>query len=593
MSGKKALRIGAVLVTLALVATACPKAKKPTVKEAIPFGNNKNGANFNGWNNAEATKLIKASDKELDETKRVADFKRIGQLSREDVASIPLYAKQIILTWNSARLGQNLDFNAGQTGFSYELNKWALSGGDTTTLKFGAEQWPTCLNPVTACANSSWMWWLTLPMYPQLVALDNNNDFIPSPLIKKIPNEADGTLTKDPFTLTYELNPLTWADGTPITGEDIKFTWQTVMQTPDAISRIGYELITDVVTAGNKVTIKFKEPYAPWKTLFGGGAAGICEKAAFPKGPNITKEFATNVPFSGGAYKFESYSDEEMVLSANAAYKGPNPAKIKKIVFRNLQKGGQAAEVAALRTGEIDAAFPQAADALIEIADGKVPNGKIKIKGGTQFEGLWFNLDHFPVNNKAVREAVLQVLDRQAPVSKIFGWTEKAGFKTELNRCLFYVKFVLGGRYCNDDFPVAPDLAKAISTLVADGWKLFNEDVSPEKEIKDPGTNLATEMENGTTLLWKKNGTPLTLRFGTTAGNTAREQTQLALLKQLVAFGIDAHTDNSPAGFLFQVRHPSRQWTMLEYASVATPDPTITSNWAGDQIPACKTCPDG
>lgn len=591
MRPKKVLALAALLMAVALVATACPAdTKAPGGDGKIPFGTNENGGNFNGWNNEEATKAMKDSDVELDLAKRVELFKQIGKLSRDDVASIPLFAKPAILIWRSDRLIGDLDFEAAQVGFSRELAKWTLRGDQT--LKFGSEQWPECLNPVTACSNSSWLAWHMTGTMTYLITADNEGNYIPSPLIKKIPNEADGSLVKEPFSVTFELNDMAWEDGSPITGEDIKFTWQAMMETTDTISRVGYEDIEDVVTEGNKVTIKFKKAYAPWQTLFSSFGAPngyILKKAAFPKGPNLTDEMADNMPFAGGPYKLQSFTENEIVLVANAAYKGPDKAKIPRIVFRNLQAGGQAAEVAAIRTGEIDVAFPQIGDALQEIVDGKVPNAKIKMKAGTQYEGLWFNLDMYPFNNKAVREAVLNVLDRQAAVDTVFGWTKAAGFTHTINRCLFYVKTAYGGKFCNDDFPVEPDLEAATKALVDDGWKPFDEN-GEEMTVEDFEKAIAAEeLVPGST--WRKDGKPLVMEYGTTAGNTGREQAQLIFIRQLVAFGIDARTDNSPSGFLFQIRHPGRDWAMLQYAAVAPPDPTITASWGGDQIPACETCP--
>jgi peptide/nickel transport system substrate-binding protein len=584
---KKVLGLAALLMAVALVATACPAEEQaPGGDGEIPFGNNENGANFNGWNNKEATDLMKASDVELDLDKRVEQFKRIGELAREDVASIPLFAKPAILIWRSDRLGQDLDFEAAQVGFSRELSKWTLKGDNT--LKFGSEQWPECLNPVTACSNSSWMAWHMTPTQIYLITADNEGNYIPSPLIKKIPNEADGSLVKEPFSVTYELNDMTWEDGSPITGEDIKFTWQAMMETPDAVSRVGYEDIDDITTQGNKVTIKFKKAYAPWQTLLGSFGAPngyILKKAAFPKGPNVTDEMADNMPFAGGPYKLESFSDTEIILVANAAYKGPDKPKIPRIVFRNLQAGGQAAEVAALRTGEIDVAFPQIGDALREIGEGKVPNAKIKMKAGTTYEGLWFNLDMYPVNDKSVREAILNLLDRKTAVDTVFGWTKAAGFEHTVNRCLLYVKSAYGGKFCNDDFPDTADPDAAKKALLDGGWTLFD---GEGEEVDEAGIDEALEAGGA---VWKKDGKALTLKYGTTAGNTGREQAQLIFIRQMVGFGIDARTDNSPSGFLFQIRHPNRDWSMLQYAAVAPPDPTVTANWAGDQIPGCETCP--
>ncbi|MCA1838864.1 MAG: ABC transporter substrate-binding protein [Actinomycetota bacterium] len=577
-----------IAVVMAMLLAACTKSTtggtsaSPSASAAAA-----SGANFDGWNNAEATKLMKDSDKELDEAKRVEEFKKIGALTFKDIASIPLYAKPSILVWNSAKLGADLDFNGGQAAFSGELPKWSLKGSDT--LKFGAEQWPTCLNQITSCANSSWLFYLTNVAYPKLTQLTAGNEYEPSYLIKEIPSKEKGTLTESPFSVTYDLNDANWADGTKITGEDIKFTWQAVMKTPDALSRVGYEKITDVVTAGSKVTIKFKEPYAPWKDLFGSGAGGIMEAKAFNNNPNVTGKMATDLPFSGGPYKIDKFDTNEMDLSRNDKYTGPKPA-IAKVIFLNKQAARQAGEVAAFRTGEVDAFFPQPADALSEVISGKVANGKVKAKGGTQYEGLWFNLDMHPVDELAVRQAILFGLDRQAAIDKVVNdLLAPTGFKAKVSPCLLNVPDNAGGKWCNNDFPVTQDQAKAEDILVKAGWKPFDDAGKPIKEADLPktlGDNATITLQD-----WKKNGKTLEFKYGTTAGNTGREQFQLILVKQLEGIGIHVRTDNSVAGYLFQTRQPSRDWQVLMYASVATPDPTATSNWAGDQIPPCKTCP--
>src|SRR5439155_25783120 len=57
----------------------------------------------------------------------------------------------------------------------------------------GAEQWPDCLNPVTQCANSSWMFWITVDhVLPRLMELDPQNNFKASAVLTEAPNAANG-----------------------------------------------------------------------------------------------------------------------------------------------------------------------------------------------------------------------------------------------------------------------------------------------------------------------------------------------------------------------------------------------------------------
>jgi len=56
------------------------------------------------------------------------------------------------------------------------------------TLILGAEQWPDCLNPITQCANSSWMHWaVDEHVLPRMMDFDKDGNFVPSPVLKDTP----------------------------------------------------------------------------------------------------------------------------------------------------------------------------------------------------------------------------------------------------------------------------------------------------------------------------------------------------------------------------------------------------------------------
>lgn len=555
----------ALLAGLALIATACPTDTPPADGDGGPAPA-EGGSNWMGWANEEATELMKQADQELDPEARAELHRQIEELARQDIASIPLYAKPTYLVWNSARLGPDLDFNAAQGGFSIEMiTNWELTGNDT--LVFGAEQWPECLNPITACYQASWLHWtILLPTMAQFIRLDPENNYIASPLITEMPSLENGGLTEDPFTVTFNLTEAAvWDDGNPITAEDVEFTWQAFMNTPDAYTTTGWEKIKSVSGEDRSVTIEFTEPYAPWRDLFG-ASNYILKAAAFDGENNLTGQMADSLPFSGGPFMLESFTTSEAVLVRNPGWAGPAP-NISRIVYRSISE--TTSEVAAFRTGEIDAFFPQANDALREIFDGRIANAEIKVKSGTQYEGLWFNLDMWPVNDPAVREALLLGLNRQAALDAVVTplFPEAA-----LNHCLMSVPGVAEGVYCPENFPIEQDIEAAQQALRDGGWEPVEEE--------------------GVITGWEKDGIPLEITLATTAGNAGREQFQ-AILQQSAAdeLGIQITTDNSLAGFLFQSRAPRRDFTWMMFAFVASPDPTVTSNWGADQIPPCNTCP--
>ena len=58
------------------------------------------------------------------------------------------------------------------------------STGPTGSVVLGAEQWPSCVNPINQCANSSWLQWLVpIHVLPRLTELDEKNNFVASPLL--------------------------------------------------------------------------------------------------------------------------------------------------------------------------------------------------------------------------------------------------------------------------------------------------------------------------------------------------------------------------------------------------------------------------
>lgn len=558
---KRKMYLFGLFTALAVLTTACPKQDgAPDGKDASPKAAG-GGANYYGWASDEATALMKASDAEVDDVKRTEQIRQIGKLAADDIVNIPLFAKPQILVVNTAKLDGNFDFNAGQAGFAHKLKGWSVKG--SKQLVFGAEQWPECLNPITSCASASWLsYTAVLPTQAQLLTLDDDNNYAASPLVTEIPTLENKGLTADPFSVTFNLNPAAkWEDGTKITGEDVKFTWEAKLKTADVYTKTGYEDIEDVVTAGDKVTIKFKKPFAAWKDLFGGGSEVVLKKAAFPDGPNLQGKMATDLAgISGNAFKLESFDENQMVLSRNDKYWGPQ-AKVDKLVFRKIEKSND--EVEAFRTGEIHAFFPQPTTELVDKLKA-IAGSKIQAKAGTVYEGLWFNLDAFPVNDRAVREALLYGIDRQAAIDAIIKPIDPAA---AINTCSFSVKNLAGGKYCGDDFSTEFSPEKAIAALEKGGWKKNVDKDDPE-----------------TITSWTKKGKTLVVRLATTAGNAGREQAQLIFQRQLSAIGIELRADNSLAGVLFQTRLPARDFTVGMFAQVATPDPTVTANFSKDAI---------
>jgi peptide/nickel transport system substrate-binding protein len=153
--------------------------------------NNNQGQNSTGWCNEEASTLMQASDRELDESTRVDQIHEIAQFLADDAVMLPLYQFPNIAAWRTDKLGGPVDKDAGAYTAWQNVSEWEPASGDTITV--GAEQWPECLNPITECANSSWYVWTTaFKVLPRVWDTTAEGTFEPSSLVAGEPTVSVG-----------------------------------------------------------------------------------------------------------------------------------------------------------------------------------------------------------------------------------------------------------------------------------------------------------------------------------------------------------------------------------------------------------------
>ncbi|NNE11324.1 MAG: peptide ABC transporter substrate-binding protein [Ilumatobacter sp.] len=448
----------------------------------------------------------------------------------------------------------------GETGESGEPGAEptgdARAGGNVV---FAAEQWPECLNPVTSCANASWLVWsVQAHVLPRLMELDVDGNYRASPVIEEAPSLENGLITEDPFTVTYRIrDDAVWSDGSPITSEDVRFTWRAILDTTGTLSTSGVELITDVDASDPKAAVlTFSESYAPWPDLFGGGTGFVLKADEFTD-TEISNELLEAIPWSGGPWLLESWGTEEAVLVRNDAYWDADRVPLlDRVTF--VPREDTDTEIIALQTGEVSAIFPQPSPGVNErlTQDGI----DFVVDGGVVFEGLWPNQrsPQSPIlAEQAVREALAFAIDRQEIFDTVMAPVYPNG---EVLQCAGWVPTV--GDWCGDDFAdVTQDWDRAAQILTDAGW---------------------TRTDDGG---WEKDGTPLVIEWNTVAGNKRREDVQALVQEQVADFGIRFDIRNYDAGELFQNRLPTLDFGMGLYAQVASPDPSVSTLYDSAQIP--------
>ena len=142
--------------------------------DQIPTAANGNtGQNFQAWENATATKALHDSDKELDPAKRATLIQAAIKEMDKDYIFIPLLQFPKSGAYRIDRTDK-VDGNLNNYQAFNDIQTWKDLDGDGKIV-LGAEQWPTCLNPVTECANSSWyVWMVAFKVLPN--AYDTTND---------------------------------------------------------------------------------------------------------------------------------------------------------------------------------------------------------------------------------------------------------------------------------------------------------------------------------------------------------------------------------------------------------------------------------
>ena len=171
------------------------------------------------------------------------------------------------------------------------------------TLVFGAEQgggpdW--CLNLILDVDCGAF--WNVMFQTPVI-----RGAFLFTPQFTYKPDLISKAVLKlKPQRVTYFIRKnAKWSDGTPVTGKDIRFTWQTILNPKykDHITPLGYEDIKSIKGNGKVVTLTYKRNYAPWKTLFGyvlpaHALAGLFEQRERGTTPSGARRGRERVPYA-------------------------------------------------------------------------------------------------------------------------------------------------------------------------------------------------------------------------------------------------------------------------------------------------------
>ena len=312
-------------------------------------------------------------------------------------------------------------------------------------------------------------------------------------------------ISDDQKTITFKLKEnLFWADGTPLTSDDVLFTWRLVTdpntRTPYASD---YLLVKDAQTPNKQTfTVTYEQNYAPaldtWASL------QILPKHVL-KDEDINNTFFSRKPTGSGYYQLDQWINGQQVTLKRNKNSTQGQALIEKLTSRIIpDTSSQFLELIAdnidlmnINPIQYQRVFPSREDLKQKI-------GLYK-ELGNGYTYLGFNLKQAPFNDPKVRQAMNYAINKEE-----------------------IIKGVLLG------------LGEAIASPYKPGTRWDNESLSPYPY--DPSKALALLKEAGyeknTAGILVKDGKPFEFEILTNQ-NKQREMTAVLVQRRLKEIGID------------------------------------------------------
>lgn len=341
---------------------------------------------------------------------------------------------------------------------------WTIPG----VLRYAVSADPKNLNPALYPIEPT----LTLSnfIYSYAVRYDGRARPVPDAL-REIPTIANGDVSRDGLLLKYKLRRnIRWQDGPQLTCDDLKFTWQAVMNPHNNVpSTDGYNDIAGIDCSDPYVAVvRMRRLYAPFLQELWGPDSGtpilpahILAKYNDAKGSFDSAPY-NSLPIGSGPFKIVDWKrGQEVRLRANPNFYLGAP-HLREVVFRILPAAEYAAQ---LHTHEIDLLGPSsqmdwptlsvlAKDPRLGLAATRVDR--------FSWTHVDFNLTRALFEDRSVRVALAYATDRNEINTKLYHGLPLAS-DTDQQPALSWA-------YTSQVVHYPHDLRKAQDILERDGW---------------------------------------------------------------------------------------------------------------------------
>ncbi|MFJ8649350.1 ABC transporter substrate-binding protein [Streptomyces sp. NPDC093546] len=293
-----------------------------------------------------------------------------------------------------------------------------FSDGETDgqdKIVVGTTSTPTTLDPAAAWDNS---WELYRNVFQTLLSF-------PTGSTTPQPDAAECKFT-DASSKVFQCDlkdGLTFSDGGKLNAQAVKHSIDRIRKINAKGGPSGLLGSLDRVATNGDATVVFhlKEPDATFPFILATPAMSIVDPAKYPE-----DKLREDGKLTGsGPYVLDSYQEGvKAELSKNPNYKGFADRKNDGVTIRYF--GASEAMVEALKKKEIDATYRGlTAEEVVDLRERKPANEGLQLveSTGADIRYLVFNAEDPSVSKLAVRQAVAQVVDREALVAKVYQGT--------------------------------------------------------------------------------------------------------------------------------------------------------------------------
>jgi len=307
--------------------------------------------NFYWYENEEVDQYLQEFYKENDLESKKNLIRDLQEKLAGDAVILPLYNRLLSIAYNKKI--KNVDIDLRDNLFFKNIEDWDIErNGDLDeedkNMIVGFKQEPYTLNPLIF--DSIYTGYISNLIIKGLWEKNEEGEYRPALVEEQLPPPMGKSGAESTLKVKIKLkDDIYWSDGTPITSEDIGYTFKSIIEDADVSDTTeDYKNIKDIEIINEKeFNIVFRDYCDDWKGLF----SIMFPKSIMEKDEKVSSLFKNDI-IGCGPYKLKEWvSGEYILLEKNEYYFGEQP-KIDNIKF--LFDSDINSLIGMLEKGEID-----------------------------------------------------------------------------------------------------------------------------------------------------------------------------------------------------------------------------------------------